>query len=89
MMRPAVWIAGLFLLLPILILPGSGTRPQVEWRGTSIPMAAQGAIVVAEASCASLCRQRHNQCRISTRGAPRCDADLQRCLKGCLATKRQ
>jgi hypothetical protein len=47
------------------------------------------AMVVVEASCASLCRQRHNQCRISTRGAARCDAELQRCLKGCIATKKR
>jgi hypothetical protein len=84
-MRRAALIAGLILLLPVVAMaePASGGPP-----GGSPPAAPQESVVVVEASCASLCRQRHNQCRISTRGAARCDADLQRCLKGCLATKR-
>jgi hypothetical protein len=95
MMRRAAVIAGLFLILPFLAAPAPASEPalalrlQSEWRGGGVPITSRDAMVVAEASCASLCRQRHNQCRISTRGAPRCDADLQRCLKDCLATKRQ
>lgn len=39
----------------------------------------------AEASaCAQACYNRHAQCRIATKGSPRCDAQLRQCLKGCL-----
>jgi len=78
-------------MLPILATAGPASSQDAERRGgTALPAASHDGVVVAEASCASLCRQRHNQCRISTRGAPRCDADLQRCLKGCLGeTKRR
>jgi len=81
-MRRALLIAALSLLLPTLAVAEQprhvqGIPPEVA------------PFVVAEASCASLCRQRHNQCRISTRGSPRCDAELQRCLKGCLAATKK
>lgn len=47
-------------------------------------------VVVAQASsCADRCRQQHNQCRIATKGARSCDAQLQRCLQGCLHSKRR
>jgi hypothetical protein len=84
-------IAGLFLILPILATVGPALSQDAEHRSGAVPPAvSRDGVRVAEASCASLCRQRHNQCRISTRGAPRCDADLQRCLKGCLdETKRR
>ena len=80
-MRRILLIAALFLALPGLALAAPGERPQ------AVPTA-EPVMVVVEASCASLCRQRHNQCRIATKGASRCDADLQRCLKSCIATKR-
>jgi len=35
-------------------------------------------------SCAAQCRAAHNQCRIATKGSPRCDAQLQACLSRCL-----
>ena len=39
----------------------------------------------AEANaCAAGCRQQHNQCRIQTKGSSSCDAQLQRCLQGCI-----
>lgn len=78
-------------MLPILATAGPAASHDAANRsGIATPLAADEGVVVAEASCASLCRQRHNQCRISTRGAPRCDAELQRCLKGCLGeTKRR
>lgn len=83
-------IAALFMTLPTL---GAAERLNCARGKTLAPSSARSqsepAIVIAEASCASLCRQRHNQCRIATKGAPRCDADLQRCLKGCIATQRR
>lgn len=89
-MRRAALIAGLILMLPVLATAEPASRQHVGPFGGSSPSeTSQEPVVVVEASCASLCRQRHNQCRIATRGAPRCDADLQRCLKGCLATKRR
>ena len=76
-----------FLIVALLAFPliarAEGPRSGSDTPGTQVD------IVVAEGSCTSLCQQRHNQCRISTRGAARCDADLQRCLKGCIATKQR
>ena len=88
-MRRAALIAGVFLTLPFLMAASPASYQRGEGLGARPNMTLRGAMVVVEASCASLCRQRHNQCRISTRGAPTCDADLQRCLKGCLETKRR
>jgi hypothetical protein len=79
-MRRVALIAALLFLLPSMAAAESPSPPVA-------PPSEPAPVVVAEASCASLCRQRHNQCRISTRGSPRCDAELQRCLKGCLAAK--
>jgi hypothetical protein len=76
-------------LIAFLLLAASIAGSAVQAEGTRTAPAADQAMVVAEASCASLCRQRHNQCRISTKGSPRCDSDLQRCLQGCIATKRR
>lgn len=81
-MRRTALIAA--LLLPLLPPFAAAESPRPPPDTTPAEVAP---FVIAEASCASLCRQRHNQCRISTRGSPRCDAELQRCLKGCLATK--
>ncbi|MFN3744234.1 MAG: hypothetical protein ACK4TL_05965 [Hyphomicrobiaceae bacterium] len=81
-MRRTSLIAALLLLLPPAAA-AEALRPDQAMPPEVAP------IVVADASCASLCRQRHNQCRIATRGAARCDAELQRCLKSCIATKRR
>jgi hypothetical protein len=78
----------LLMMMPVVAAADPGTRPQADEAGVATTVSREGVLVV-EASCASLCRQRHNQCRISTRGATSCDADLQRCLKGCLATKQR
>jgi len=40
-------------------------------------------LVVAN-SCAAGCRKKHNQCRIRTKGASSCDAQLNACLQECL-----
>jgi len=49
---------------------------------------AAGTMQVAQAnSCAASCRAAHNQCRISTKGSPTCDAQLQTCLQGCLSRR--
>jgi hypothetical protein len=82
-MTRALLIAALFLLLPALAA-AEGPRPAQRLIPPEMTP-----FELAEASCASLCRQRHNQCRIATRGSARCDAELQRCLKGCLATQRR
>ena len=33
--------------------------------------------------CVSQCRNDHNQCRISTKGSPSSDAQLQSCMDSC------
>ena len=45
-------------------------------------------IVIAEDSCANACQAEHNQCRVSTKGSPSCDAARQRCLQSCIAKKK-
>jgi hypothetical protein len=34
-------------------------------------------------ACANACYAKHNQCRITQKGSPACDAQLTRCLRGC------
>jgi hypothetical protein len=86
-MRRTSLIAALLLLLPTAAT-ADALRPDQAMPPEVAPLFV-APIIVADASCASLCRQRHNQCRIATRGAARCDAELQRCLKSCIATKRR
>ena len=38
-------------------------------------------------SCRSTCLAQYNQCRISTKGSPSCDAQLQSCLQSCIASQ--
>lgn len=38
-------------------------------------------------SCANACQIKHDQCRVTTKGGPDCDAQLQRCLQHCLSKK--
>ena len=80
---------GRISLIAILLLALPALAAAEPSRTSPIPPSQEPPFIVAEASCTSLCRQRHNQCRIATRGAARCDADLQRCLKGCIASKRR
>lgn len=40
-------------------------------------------IAVAD-QCVPTCRQRHNECRIQTKGSPSCDAQLQACIQACI-----
>jgi len=51
--------------------------------GVSAMLAAVTPAAEANA-CAANCRAQHNQCRISTKGNPSCDARLQQCLQSCL-----
>ena len=37
--------------------------------------------------CTTACRDRHNQCRVSTRGAASCDVALQQCVQSCVASQ--
>ena len=51
---------------------------------------AAGSIVMEGAAanpCADQCRAQHNQCRISTKGSPSCDAALTSCLQSCQARR--
>lgn len=88
MIRRTALLAALLVILPVLAAADPGVHPE-GGRAGHAPTVAHDEVRIVEASCASLCRQRHNQCRIATRGAPSCDADLQRCLKGCLASKQR
>ena len=35
-------------------------------------------------ACQLACRQQHSQCRIATKGAASCDAELHSCLQACI-----
>lgn len=37
--------------------------------------------------CVQACRNAHNQCRISTKGSPSCDGQLQSCIDSCRAKR--
>lgn len=38
-------------------------------------------------ACTSSCRAQYNQCRISTKGSPSCDAQFAACMRRCIATR--
>jgi hypothetical protein len=38
-------------------------------------------------SCRSACLQQYNECRISSKGSPQCDAQYQICLQRCVAPR--
>ena len=42
---------------------------------------------VESSSCRSTCLAQYNQCRISTKGSPSCDAQYQSCLQACIAQR--
>ena len=44
-------------------------------------------VQVAQDSCSAACRNQHNQCRVATKGAASCDAQLTACLQRCIASK--
>jgi hypothetical protein len=45
-------------------------------------------IKVAESgACTDSCRAQYNQCRISTKGSPSCDAQFAACMRRCIATR--
>ena len=46
--------------------------------------ASEADVELAQADqCVQQCRAAHNQCRISTKGSPGCDAQLQACMDSC------
>ncbi|MEQ1696266.1 MAG: hypothetical protein ABL901_10555 [Hyphomicrobiaceae bacterium] len=50
-------------------------------------MLVTGVMAARADDCPSSCRQRHNQCRIQTKGAPSCDAQLETCIRSCMASQ--
>ena len=54
----------------------------------SVPLAAE--IKLAQGgACTASCRQQYNQCRISTKGSPSCDAQFAACMRRCIATRKR
>lgn len=53
----------------------------------SLPAERAPALISDNASCASACQAKHDQCRVATKGGPDCDAERQRCLQACLTKK--
>lgn len=43
--------------------------------------------LVQGGACADACRSQFNQCRVSTKGDPRCNAALTGCLQRCISGK--
>ena len=39
----------------------------------------------ADNPCAQSCQTKHNECRIRTKGAPACDAQLDACRQSCIS----
>lgn len=76
-------IARALFVLSLMAAPSHAASLYPDGRGPP-----RGDVHRVEATCAANCRQQHNQCRIATRGASRCDTQLQRCLQGCLGKKK-
>ena len=53
---------------------------------TGLPGSSSCALAQAS-SCRSTCLAQYNQCRISTKGSPSCDAQYQSCLQTCVANR--
>ncbi len=45
--------------------------------------------VAQNGSCAGTCQANHDRCRVQTKGSPSCDAERQRCLQQCIASKQR
>ena len=45
-----------------------------------------GCATAQSSSCRSICLSQYNQCRITTKGSPSCDAQYQSCLQACIST---
>lgn len=65
---------------------GSKTAP-LGHSPEALPAVRAPAVVADSSSCASACQAKHDQCRVSTKGGPDCDAERQRCLQACLSRK--
>ena len=44
--------------------------------------------VAQSSTCRSTCLAQYNQCRISTKGSPSCDAQYQSCLQSCVSSRQ-
>lgn len=40
-------------------------------------------------ACTASCRAQYNQCRISTKGSPSCDAQFAACMRRCISTRER
>lgn len=56
---------------------------------TALPAMVPPVTVAQGNSCANACQTEHDQCRVVTKGSPSCDAQRQRCLQACIASKRK
>ncbi len=54
----------------------------------SAPLAAEMKLAQG-GSCTASCRAQYNQCRISTKGSPSCDAQFAACMRRCIATRKR
>jgi hypothetical protein len=43
--------------------------------------------IAQSGACTESCRSQYNQCRISTKGSPACDAQFAACMRRCIATR--
>ena len=73
--RNIPWLAGIAVALGATLLALAGDSSGVS------------AQLVGAASCRSACLAQYNQCRMSTKGSPTCDAHYQSCLQACIAPK--
>jgi len=56
---------------------------------TAFPAISAPVVVAQDSSCAAACQAEHDQCRVTTKGSPTCDAIRQRCLRACIASKKK
>ena len=59
-----------------------GAMPSVP----ATPMKPPG-VLVESGTCANACRAQHEQCRIVSKGDPRCGQMLTACLQRCISSK--
>ena len=81
-----------FSLALAISLAAFAAEPELQPRQpapTAFPAVSAPVVVAQDASCANACQAEHDQCRVSTKGSPSCDAARQRCLQACILAKKR
>ncbi|HRD78636.1 MAG TPA: hypothetical protein PK264_22305, partial [Hyphomicrobiaceae bacterium] len=72
---------------PVAIAPQPVPTTSPPPAVTPVPPPKAPGPVAQSGSCADACRAQHEQCRIASKGDPRCGQMLTACLQRCISSK--